>query len=100
MNFINLRAECYWRVRELLDPSSGREAVLPNDPELLGDLSSPRWSMQTNGIKIESKEDIKQRIGRSPDCGDAVTLAYYAGGNPSMDDWITALKKRTDNDQS
>jgi hypothetical protein len=29
------------------------------------------------GILIESKEDIKERIGRSPDAGDAVVLAYY-----------------------
>ena len=31
--------------------------------------------MQSNGVKIESKEDIKARIGRSPDCADAVVLA-------------------------
>lgn len=75
LRFVNLRAEAYWRLREALDPESGEGLVLPNDPELLGDLRAPRWAMQTNGIKIESKEDIKKRLGRSPDCGDAVVLA-------------------------
>jgi hypothetical protein len=75
LKFVNLRAECYWRFREALDPKDGQDISLPDDPELEADLCAPRWSMQTNGIKIESKEDIKKRIGRSPDCSDAVVLA-------------------------
>lgn len=75
LSFINLRAECYWKFREALDPVSGENLALPPDPELEADLCAPRWSMQTNGIKIESKEDIKKRIGRSPDCADAVVLS-------------------------
>jgi hypothetical protein len=75
LDFINMRAECYWRFREALDPDDGENMALPPDPELEADLCTPRWSMQTNGIKIESKEDIKKRIGRSPDCADAVVLA-------------------------
>jgi len=27
------------------------------------------------GIKVEPKEDIVKRLGRSPDCADAVVLA-------------------------
>lgn len=80
LRFINKRAECYWRMREALDPKSGRNVMLPDDPELFGDLIAPRWSMQTNGIKIEPKDgpgSIKERLGRSPDCGDAVVLAEF-----------------------
>lgn len=79
LTFINLRAEFYWRFRELLDPSNGRNVALPPDPELLGDLCAPRWSMTTAGIKIEDKEEIKKRLGRSPDKGDAVVIAGSAG---------------------
>jgi hypothetical protein len=75
LSFINKRAECYWKFREALDPVDGDNIALPPDPELEADLCAPRWSMQTNGIKIESKEDIKKRIGRSPDCGDAAVIA-------------------------
>jgi hypothetical protein len=74
LHFVNLRAECYWSFREALDPQEGDNIALPPDPELLGDLCAPRWVMQTNGIKIEPKEKIKERIGRSPDSGDAVVM--------------------------
>jgi hypothetical protein len=48
---------------------------LPMDRELLGDLTAPKWTNTTSGVKIESKEDIKKRLGRSTDCGDAVAMA-------------------------
>lgn len=75
LSFINKRAECYWRAREALDPTNGKDIALPPDSELEADLCTPRWIPQSNGIKIESKEDIKKRLGRSPDCADAVVLA-------------------------
>lgn len=80
MKMVNKRAEYFWRMREALDPKrdEAEQISLPNDPELLGDLRAPRWKMQSNGIQIESKEDIKKRIGRSPDCADAVVLAMEA----------------------
>lgn len=81
LKFINKRAECYWKFREALDPKDGDDLMLPPDPELEADLCAPRWSMQTNGVKIESKEDIKNRIGRSPDCGDAVVLSKASPSN-------------------
>lgn len=79
LSFVNLRAEAYWTFREKLDPTNDAPLALPNDPEMAADLRAPRWSMQTNGIKIESKDDIKKRIKRSPDCGDAVVLAVMPG---------------------
>jgi len=75
LQFVNKRAEHWWKFREALDPHSGNDLALPPDPELLADLTAPRWESQRNGIKIESKEDLKKRIGRSPDCGDAVVMA-------------------------
>lgn len=76
LDFINKRAECYWLFREALDPANNKQMALPPDPELEADLCAPHWSIQSNGIKIEAKEDIKKRLGRSPDCGDAVVLAW------------------------
>lgn len=75
LGFVNLRAEAYWRMREALDPGYGDDIALPDDPELLSDLCAPKWLLRPGGILIESKEDIIKRIGRSPDCGDAVVLA-------------------------
>jgi len=76
LRFANLRAEAYWGLREALDPEGGRMVALPDDPELFGDLRAPRWRMSARGIVIENKEEVHKRLGRSPDCGDAVALSW------------------------
>ena len=78
LGFFNRRAEAYWNFMEALDPESGKDIALPRDDELMADLTAPTWKTATNGkdIVIEKKEDIKKRIGRSTDCGDAVVMAY------------------------
>lgn len=76
LKFTNVRAEAYWTFREALDPTQGEDLALPDDPELLADLCAPRWSLRTTGILVESKEEIIKRLGRSPDCGDAVVMAH------------------------
>ena len=71
----NVRAEYHWRMRDVLDPVNGDDVELPNDRELLADLCAPTYSVSTAGVLIEKKEDIKERIGRSPDKGESVLLA-------------------------
>lgn len=73
---INIRAAAYWKFREALDPDTGEDIALPPDAELLADLTAPRYKKTPRGIQIESKDEIKKRLGRSPDCGDAVVLGY------------------------
>lgn len=73
--FRNKRAEHWWRMREALDPTTGADVMLPDDRELYVDLCTPRYKIQMGGILIEGKDEIKKRIGRSPDCGDAVVMA-------------------------
>lgn len=73
--FVNQRAELYWKLREALDPSSGQDIALPDDRELAADLCSARWELTVRGIKIEPKDDIMKRIGRSPDKGDSLVYA-------------------------
>lgn len=76
LSFVNLRAYGYWKMRELLDPErEGLPIELPPDPELRADLCSATFQVTKQGIKIEAKDDIKKRLGRSPDKGDAVVLA-------------------------
>lgn len=81
--FANKRAECYWLFREALDPDYDATLALPPDKELLGDLCSARWSIKSGKIYIESKEEIIKRLGRSPDCADAVVLAWAMPPDPS-----------------
>lgn len=81
LKFHNKRAEAIWRFREELDPDQegGSAIALPPDPELRADLASYHYTVGARGILIEPKEDIKKRIGRSPDKGDAVAICLSEG---------------------
>jgi hypothetical protein len=76
LGFFNKRSELYWTFRELLDPASGMDIELPDDRRLFVDLCAARWTVTPRGIKVESKDDIYDRIHRSTDFGDAVLLAF------------------------
>lgn len=73
----NKRAEMYWRMRDALDPQAGEDIALPPNTELLADLCSARYEVSSAGVLIEDKEQIKARIGRSPDEGEAVMMAHF-----------------------
>lgn len=89
--FANKRAEAYWRFREALDPlqAGGSQICLPDDPKLVADLCAPCFTIKKskNGLEIliESKDDIKARLGRSPDRGDAVVMGWTAGAKSETD---------------
>ncbi len=78
LQFANLRSASWWSLRELLDPARGHNIALLPDDMLTGDLTAPRWRMSSGGkILLESKDDIRKRLGRSTDDGDAVAMAFW-----------------------
>jgi hypothetical protein len=80
LGFLNLRAEAWWRLREALDPAFGATLALPPDDQLIADLVTPHYTETSRGlIQIESKEDIRKRLGRSTDSADAVVQACFEG---------------------
>jgi hypothetical protein len=82
----NLRSAGWWNLREMLDPARNAKLALPPDDELLGDLTSLHWRAMSGGkIQVESKDDIRKRIGRSTDKGDAVMQACWGTGVSWMD---------------
>jgi hypothetical protein len=80
LGFTNMRSAAWWNLREMLDPSANEEVALPPDDELTGDLTAPRWKLMSGGrIQVESKDEIRKRLGRSTDAGDAVIMAMERG---------------------
>lgn len=84
LQFINLRAEAYWKFREMLDPASGEDICLPPSKLLRRQLCAPRFKLTVRGIQIEPKEDIKARLGHSPDEADAVVMAFATPKIPEV----------------
>jgi len=81
LKFANKRAEAWWKFREELDPDQvgGSVICLPPDPELRADLAAPTYEVAARGILIESKDDLRKRLGRSPGKGDAVVMCLSEG---------------------
>ena len=75
LRFFNLRSEMWWNMREALDPAADNGIALPPDKQLLAELCAPKWSAESMKIKVESREEIIKRIGRSPDRASAYLLA-------------------------
>lgn len=89
----NIRAEYYWRFREALDPVSGDDLALPPGNEIVADLCAATWKNTAAGVTIEDKDEIKKRLGRSPDTGEAVLLSHFMVS--SADEWIKAAQAQT-----
>lgn len=70
-----LRDEVWICCREWL--KSG--GALPPDEKLAGELTAPTFGFSPRGrLKVESKDETKKRIRRSPDRADALCLAVYS----------------------
>lgn len=84
--FRNDRAAAWWRLRQALDPAYGSTLMLPDDEQLIQELTAPTWRYQTGKgmgvIQVELKDEIKKRLGHSTDSADAVIHAFWVDGSP------------------
>ena len=64
---------------------------LHTDNELLGELTTRQWVMDSKGRRgVESKDVYKKRDNRSPDKADATILCFYTPNPPKLtsDVWV------------
>lgn len=74
-DYNSLRSQMWWWMREDLRMNV---VQFPDDPELFQDLCAPRWQVRSGKICVESKEEFKARLGRSPDKGDSCVYWNWA----------------------
>lgn len=93
--YTNRRAQLHFGVAQWL--KDGGE--LPDDRKLEAELLAPTYSFDARGRrKVESKDEIKKRLKRSPDRADAAALAIHCGDtelleyDTSYDDYIPAMR--------
>ena len=89
--FVNKRSQMWWNLRERLDPSATDQVKLislPVDLELQAQLTCVRYRLASDGrIEVEPKHSsatnggkkwgLKNRLGYSPDKGDAVVVVVW-----------------------
>jgi hypothetical protein len=79
--FYNKRAEMIWEMVAWIKDGG----ALPPIPEMVMGLSTMTYSLKQGRILVEEKDQIKARIGRSPDLEDALacTFAYPVAPAPA-----------------
>jgi phage terminase large subunit len=76
--YFNLRAEMWMKMADWVKAGGS----LPNIPELVSELSAPTYFFHGGKFQIESKEQIKKRLGKSPDLADALALTFAFPDQP------------------
>lgn len=72
--YFNRRAEMYFRMAEWVKAGG----ALPDEPELVAELTQTTYTYKGDRLLLEPKESIKAKIGRSPDKADALALTFAA----------------------
>jgi phage terminase large subunit len=70
--YFNKRAEIWFEMTEAIKSGT----VLPNIPEIVAELTTPTYTFKGDKLIIEEKEQVKLRLGRSPDLADALACTY------------------------
>lgn len=68
----NWISEAWFNLSEIIE-----QIQLPNEPDLLMELTTRQWKMDIKGKrKVEGKDEYKRRGFRSPDLADACIICY------------------------
>ncbi len=76
--FYNIRAEMWWKMAEWIK----ERGHLPKIMEMVKELTTPTYSFKDGRILLESKDQIKKRLGSSPDLADGLALTFAIPEQP------------------
>lgn len=75
--YVNLRAALWWEVGRMLSKQRAWD-LTDVDDRTLAELAEPRWREDKTGrVLVEPKDQVRKRLGRSPDDADALLLSFY-----------------------
>jgi hypothetical protein len=77
--YYNLRSQLWWDCGRLAAEDRAFDlSEMENADATVAQLLEPRYEHDLKGrVRVEAKDEIRKRIGRSPDNADAFLLAYY-----------------------
>ncbi|MBJ2129067.1 terminase [Alteromonas sp. IB21] len=74
--YYNKRSEMWGEMKDWIEDDV-LPVSIPDDDMLQTDLETPLYSYDSKGrLVLEKKDDMKKRIGRSPDKGDSLALTF------------------------
>jgi hypothetical protein len=76
--YFNLRAEMWMKMSDWIKDGGS----LPPIPEMVAELTAPTYGFKEGKMIIEGKDQIKKRLGRSPDLADGLALTFAIPDRP------------------
>lgn len=76
--YFNMRSYMWMKMADWVKEGGS----LPNIGELVGELTQPTYFFQNGKLRIEEKDQIKKRLGKSPDLADALCLTFALPDQP------------------
>jgi phage terminase large subunit len=77
--FFNKRAEMWFGMAEWVR----KGGALPSVPEIVAELTTPKYYLKNGKFIIEPKDLVKKRLKRSPDLADALALTFAHADQPA-----------------
>ncbi len=78
--YFNKRAEMWFEMAKWIR----RGGALPKIPQLSRELTTPTYTLQNGKFRMEEKDQIKKRLGFSPDLGDGLALTFADPDQPGL----------------
>lgn len=96
LKYYNLRSQLWWECGRIAAEQRAFDlSSMANADKTVAQMLEPRYTHDLKGrIKVEPKDDIIKRLGRSPDNADALLLAFYQP-QTSSDEWFEELLGHT-----
>jgi phage terminase large subunit len=86
--YSNVRSQMYLAMAEWVQ----RGGALPNAPDLVAELTTPTYTYLGGAFVLEPKDEIKKRLGRSPNLADALAQTFFFPDQPA--DMVARFKDR------
>jgi hypothetical protein len=80
-NFSNLKSQCYVKLSELF--KEGKISLNILDPNVVDELTQELLAIKLkdmdkdNKVQVQSKDEMKKILGKSPDLSDALMMRMY-----------------------
>lgn len=86
--YFNMRAHMWMEMADWIKAG----ACLPRIPEMIAELVTPTYFFSSGKFQIEAKDQVKKRLGRSPDLADALALTFALPDTPKRDRLMDQLR--------
>jgi hypothetical protein len=92
VKYFNLRSQLWWEAGRLAAQDRAVDfSRMENADTTVAQLLETHYEHDLKGrVKVEPKDEIRKRAGRSPDNADALLLAYYTPRSTATD-WFEAV---------